>query len=268
MSFFKAVPLLTLCLCQAGMVLAEDTHGNQQGIYLGAFGGLGKLDSTSLRQTGAVILPAPLPQLPIDADGSTDSPSASLGGVQLGYQWSGWQHSARSGWGLNLAVEFEGLYLGEHSPEGEMPIQPRILGTQYVSFDAKGYALLAGVVLAVETPWSQRFVPYAGVSAGTARISLSDADSANPSEPGINHFNSDPDASDRASALQFKLGVESKLTDQLFLFTEYRYLKVDATRYRFGATVYPGEHLPTEPWDVRLGDLEYNLFVAGLKYQF
>lgn len=267
MTYLKPVSLLAFCLCYAGTTLAADTASDQNGVYLGALGGLGTLDSTSLRQIGTVISPHPLPDLPIDADGDTDSPHVSLGGVQLGYEWAGWR-SATSGWGLKPAAEFEGLYLGEHSPEGEMPIQPTALGTQYVTLHTKGYALLANLVLTVETPYSQRLFPYAGVGAGMARVSISDADSANPSEPGINHFNSDPDASDSAFALQFRLGLKGKLTRHVFLFTEYRYLNIDATRYTFGATDYPGQHPPTDSWDVRLGRLEYNLFVAGLQYRF
>ncbi|MCU5785562.1 hypothetical protein B27N_00565 [Alcanivorax marinus] len=212
-------------------------------------------------------MPHPLPPLPVDADGDTNSPHAALGGLQLGYQWPG-RRSATSGWGLQSAIEFEGLYLDKHDLEGDMPIQPGFLGTQYVTADLDGYVLLANIVLTLETPWSQRFLPYAGLGAGTARISLTDADSANPSEPGINHFNSDPDDSDTATAWQFKLGITGELTRRLALFAEYRYLNIDATRYTFGATVYPGQHPPTDAWNARLGELEYSLFVAGLRYRF
>ena len=234
---------------------------------MGAWGGLGSLDSTSLRQVGAVILPKPLPNLPVDADGDTDKPRVALGGVQFGYQWPGW-YSATSGWGLLPAFELEGLYLGTHTPEGEMPIQPQFLGTQYVTLHMKGYALLANILLAVETPYSQRVFPYAGVGMGTARVSITDSESANPSEPGINHFNSDPDAADSATTWQLRLGVKGNLTRYWSLFAEYRYLHIDDTRYTFGSTVYPGQHPPTDSWDVRLGKLEYNLFVAGLQYRF
>ena len=267
MIHLKIISLLVLCVCCTGTALAADMNDDSEGIYFGAFGGLGALESTSLRQIGTVILPGKLPDLPIDADGSTDKPNVSLGGVQIGYEWSDW-HSTESGWGLKLAFEFEGLYLGKHSPEGVMPIEPQYLGTQYLSFDTKGYALLATAMLTVTTPWSQRFLPYAAASTGMARVSLSNADSANPSEPGINHFNSDPNASDTASALQFKLGIKSKLSRNLILFTEYRYLSIDSTRYTFGPTVYPEEHPPTDDWDVRMGKLNYNLFVAGLQYRF
>ena len=264
----RLVLSLAFCFCcAAGTALAAETGDTENGIYLGALGGLGTLDSTSLRQIGTVKLPHPLPDLPIDADGSTDRPDVALGGVQLGYQWAGW-HSSASGWGLLPAIELEGLYLGTHTPEGEMPIQPKFLGTQYVTLHMKGYVLLANVLLTVRTPYSQRFFPYAGAGAGTARVAITDSDSANPSEPGINHFNSDPDASDSALAWQFRLGVKGNLTRRWSLFAEYRYLNIDNTRYTFGPTDYPGQHPPTDSWDVRLGELEYNLFVAGAQYRF
>lgn len=266
MNHLKLASLLMSCIFFTPTAFAVDSLIDRKGIYLGAFGGWGELEATSLRQIGTVLLPGPLPDLPIDADGGTDSPNVAVGGVQLGYQWPAW--NSASGWGVKPAVELEGLYLGEHSPEGEMPIRPRFLGTQYVSFDTKGYALLATALLTVETPWSQRFRPYAGFSAGTARLSLSNADSTNPSEPGINHFNSDPEAADNASARQFKLGLESNLSQHLSLFTEYRYLHIDKTRYTFGPTVYPGQHPPTESWDVRMGELKYKLFAAGFQYRF
>lgn len=56
----------------------------------------------------------------------------------------------------------------------------------------------------IETPYSNKVFPYIGVGAGVAFVSIKGLDSANPSEPGINHFNSDPDASDSAFAMQLK----------------------------------------------------------------
>src|SRR5690606_20938403 len=110
--------------------------------------------------------------------------------------------------------------------------------------------------------------PYIGIGAGMARLSIKGSDSANPSEPGINHFNSDPDASDTAFAVQLKAGFKGQISKNVRLFAEYRYLSINATDYKFGATDYPGVHLPTAPWHVDLGRQKYNLFVAGLQYKF
>lgn len=45
-----------------------------------------------------------------------------------------------------------------------------------------------------------------------------------PTEPGLNHFNGNPNSSAVGLSAQFKAGFRVKLTDRMFLFTEYRYL--------------------------------------------
>lgn len=244
---------------------ADESHAG--GLYLGAFGGLGTPHSTSLQQLGTVYLPRPLPDLPIDAKGNTDKPNLALGGLQLGYEWDAIRGS-QSGWGFRPAAELEGLYLGKHTPKGTMPVDPAFLGTQYVTIPMKGYLLMANAVVTLETPYSRRFFPYAGIGVGAARLSISGSDSANPSEPGINHFNSGSSASDTAFAYQLRLGIKGQLSRQLSIFTEYRYLDIAGTRYEFGRTNYPGEHPPTDSWDVRLGGLNYDLLIVGLQYRF
>jgi opacity protein-like surface antigen len=122
------------------------------------------------------------------------------------------------------------------------------------------------VVLTFPTPYSTRIVPYLGLGAGVARVSIQGADSANPGEPGINHFDSGPNASDLAFAGQFKAGLKGEVAKNLLLFAEYRYISISSTRYVFGETLPP--HLPTDPWSVSMGPQAYNLFVAGLQFRF
>lgn len=253
----------------AGACAAAEPPGNEPGWYVGAFGGLGAVTSTSLQQRGAVFLRPPrrLPVLPINADGSTESSTdVALGGVQVGYEWNRWRLG--SDWGLQPGVELEGFYIGKHSPVGEMPVRPRFLGTQYVTVPTTAGVFLANAVFTLQTPYSDRVFPYAGVGVGVAFVSIKGSDSANPSEPGINHFNSDSNASDTAFAMQLKVGLKGRISQRLSLFTEYRYLSIDSTRYTFGSTDYPGLHLPTTSWHVDMGRQQYNLFVAGLQYKF
>lgn len=246
--------------------LAADA-ANDQGPYIGVFGGLGTATATSLRQQGAVLINPPV-ILPIDAKGSTGSGShVSLGGAHLGYEWNRLDFG-QSKWGIKPAAELEGIYIGKHSPTGVMPVKPQVLGTQYVTIPKTAGVFLANAVLTIQTPYSNKVFPYLGVGAGVAITSIKGSDSANPSEPGINHFNSDPDASSSSFAMQFKAGLKGEITKNLSMFAEYRYLSIDATNYTFGATDYPGVHLPTKSWDVNLGRQQYNLFVAGLQYKF
>lgn len=237
------------------------------GFYMGVLGGLGSSHATSLRQRGTVLLPHPLPNLPIDAAGDTDTQRLGMGGIQLGYEWDGLR-PGQGQWGWRPAVELEGLYLGKHTPKGTMPVHPAFLGTQYVTVPTRGYLLMANGVMALETPYSRRFFPYLGLGVGVARLSISGADSANPLEPGINHFNAGSSAHGTAFAYQVRLGIRGQLTPALSVFTEYRHLGIARSRYTFGRTDYPGEHPPTDRWDVRMGRLKYDMFVVGLQYRF
>lgn len=110
--------------------------------------------------------------------------------------------------------------------------------------------MLANAVLTVQTPWSSRILSYLGVGAGVARLSIKGANSTNPSEPGINHFDSGPDASATAFAMQFKAAPNGEAARNLFLFAEYRYLTINSTQYTFGETLPP--HVPTDSWTVSL----------------
>lgn len=237
------------------------------GVYVGAFGGTGASIATSLRQRGAVHLNA-VRRLPIDANGSTEnSTRVGLGGLQLGYEWGRWK-MGDTPFGVAPALELEGIYVGKHKPMGVMPVHPRALGTQYVEVPTSVTLLMANAVFTVKTRWSDVILPYAGIGAGVARVAIKAADSANPMEPGINHFNSDSSSSDTAFAMQFKAGLKAQVNKNLALFTEYRYLTVASTRYDFGRTDYPGLHLPTDDWRVNMGRQKFNLFVAGLQYRF
>ena len=81
------------------------------GMYVGAFGGVGLLDDTSMRQVGTVITPFIFPDINVDARGSADSVVAPIAGIQLGYEFNQWDVSA-SGWGVGMAAEIEGCILG------------------------------------------------------------------------------------------------------------------------------------------------------------
>lgn len=255
-------PMLGLA-AQPGFAADAST---QAGIYLGLFGGRGVANSSSLKQQGAVLINPHL-TLPIQAVGPTNRPKLNAGGVQLGYEWSR-QAVARTGWRFSPALELEGLYLGKHRPHAEMPVRPRALGTQYVTLPMTGAAVLANAVFTFQSPYSEKLLPYFGLGLGAASLSVKGSDSFNPSEPGINHFNSGPDASDTAFALQLKAGVKAELRKNLHFFTEYRHLSVRATRYTFGETDYPGVHLPTTPWNVSLGRQQYHFLMVGLQYRF
>jgi opacity protein-like surface antigen len=260
-------PLLAsvITLLSASVSSAADISDSRS-LYVGAFGGVGSLGDVSMQQVGTVITPHLLPDINVDARGSADSVVAPIVGVQLGYEFRKWDVST-SGWSIGMAAEIEGLYLTAE-PEGALDIDPYLLGTQYVSLPLDVGAVLVNAVFNLRTPHSEAITPYAGVGAGYGGVFIDGSDSANPSEPGINHFNSAPDASSGGLALQAKIGVRAGLSSSWSVFTEFRYIYIASTEYKFGDTDYPGEHLPTTKWNVDLGEQNYNLWVSGVSYHF
>ncbi len=254
-----------ICSLGSSPCFAADTT-SEQGAYIGVFGGAGSASSMSTRQEGGFYLPGPFnTRVGVDAQGRSGGEPVGVLGLQAGYEWKR-QTFGQSEWGVKPAAELEGIYIGKQSPVGDMPITPSVLGTQYVTLPMTVGVVLANAVLTVETPWSSRIFPYLGVGAGVARVSIQGANSTNPSEPGINHFDSWPDASATAFAMQFKAGLKGEVTKNLLLFAEYRHLSINPTQYTFGETLPP--HLPTDSWTVSLGRQSYNLFVAGLQLKF
>lgn len=260
----KTLAPLALLVCS--WIFSTATLAHSPGPYFGLFGGYGSARSTELVQQGAVLL-NPVQHLPIRAAGPTSRSNLGMGGLQLGYEWAR-LGSREHDWGIKPALELEAIYLGKHSPVGDMPVRPAALGTQYVTLPMTAGVILANAVFTLETPYSSKVFPYVGVGVGAARLSIKNADSFNPSEPGINHFNSDPNASSTELALQLKVGLKATVSEQIQMFAEYRHLSINSSSYTFGATDYPGLHLPTRPWDVSLGRQKYNFFVVGLQYRF
>jgi opacity protein-like surface antigen len=269
----RLAPLSKLfCLVGANVLLVNcclaGDEPSDSGFYFGVFGGGGSLDGTSMQQVGTVLMRPILPfDIPVDAQGDTDSTSADMAGIKLGYQWSE-SGLTDSGWSLRPSMEIEGLHL-EATPEGVLDIAPRILGTQYVSLPLNADVFLLNVVVSLRTPFSDTLRPYIGGGAGFALLSISGSDSTNPLEPGINHFNADPDASSSAFAMQAKIGIKWQVNSHWSVFGEFRHVFVASTSYTFGKTDYPPEvHSPTTTWDVELGRQNYNMFVAGIDFKF
>lgn len=203
----------------------------EQSVSPGPFGGAGTASSMGARQEGGFYLPGPLKtRVGVDAQGQTGGEPVGVLGLQAGYEWKP-QAFGQTEWALKPAAEREGIYIGQQSPVGDMPMNPGVLGTQEVTLPMTVGVVLANAVLTVQTPWSGRTFPDLGVGAGVARLSIQGANSTNPSQPGINHFDSGPDASATAFAMQFKAGLKGEVARNLLLFAEYRHLTLNPTQY-------------------------------------
>ena len=263
-----AIPVISL-LGSPGF--AEDSPDGR-GIYLGLFGGGGSSTSTSVRQTGSVLVNPPLP---VDARGNAGSTGVAVGGAHLGYEW-GDLSLGESGWALRPAAEIEGYYLGNNlSAQLYSPNTPGVPNHRFSdAFPQKAGVFLANAILSFKTPYSSAVFPYIGGGVGGAVLSLNGAysEQSSPPEPGLNHFNSNTNASSSAFAATAKVGLRGEIYKRVSMFVEYRYLFVDSSSYTFGSTVGAGtpflNHPPTTDWGINLGSQNYNMGVAGFEFSF
>ena len=235
-------------------------------------GGGGSLSSTSIEQTGISFGKGNNPNTNVAAQGSSGNTGASIGGAHVGYEFDGWNLGDKeSEWVLNPAAEIGGYYLGSNS--SAYALNP--LATFQHDFSIKtpmnAGVFIANTIFSFKTPYSKSIHPYFGGGIGGATLSVSGATSEqlSPAEPGLNHFNTNPNASSSAFA---KAGLRAEFYNHISLFAEYRYLFINSSNYAFGNTNgasqgYPN-HNVTPPWNVNLGNQSYNMAVAGFEYSF
>jgi len=232
----------------------------------------------------------------VNVIGKSDPKTVSLGGAQIGYELPEFQMGSHlSGWGLRPAIELEGYYLGSSmnsnlsnpNPEAFQPLanaagsnpntHAPLAANSHTFTDTMNLnmgVLLANTVFNFKTPWSSKILPYVSAGIGGAITSLSGANStqtSNPQmptgyEPGINHFNSNTNASSSAFATQAKVGIRAELFDKFSVFAEYRYLHVTNSSYTFGSTEYGADHTKTSNWGVGIGSMNYHTGVFGFQY--
>lgn len=241
------------------------------GTYVGVFGGYGRSTRTDVTQTGTAFFSAQAGgPLAVHASGHVDN-TVGFVGAHVGYQWCGLSYCPGDGLeNFAPAIEFEGYYL-QTTQNGNLdnptPRMPEHLFHDHFPTRA-GVFLVNGLI-------NYRILctimtPYVGLGIGTAVSSISGAHSLQeaPSEPGVNHFNSDTSSGNKWTfASQAKLGMRFDITNCLNLFVEYRFLYLTTTTYHFGPTVYP-THARTTGWDVKFKNVMINMGAIGLDYKF
>lgn len=242
-------------------------------LYFGAFGGGGTSNTGNIQQTGTALFSAGSGgPLAVNANGSSNNQPAGLVGLHLGYEWAGWlMGQPGSHWNLIPAAEVEGYYLGVKQ-RGAFLSNPTTRLPEHTFkdiFPMDNGVFLANSVWTFKIPCWNCVDPYIGVGIGAAFVDISGAYSLqeNFAEPGINHFNSNPNATTWTFAAQGKLGLRYNLCHCLRLFAEYRYLYLAPTSYTFGSTVYP-THVATTSWNVHLDHMNYNMGALGIEYSF
>lgn len=235
-------------------------------VYVGAFGGGALISRMGVTQSGtAFFLEANGGPLAVNAFGSTNSDSTGILGGHIGFAWP---NAVGARLPLTPAVELEGYCIGRTA------LHARDLSNQterlpehdfFVTYPLKTGVFLVNAVVSADDSLG-RASPYVGIGIGSAVLSVSGAISTqvNPSEIGVNHYNSETNDRAVAFAAQPKAGVSFDF-GRTSIFVEYRFLYLSQTNYTFGSTVYP-THVATSPWLVKIKPQHYNMATIGVDF--
>ncbi|HEX3386543.1 MAG TPA: hypothetical protein VHS53_15190 [Mucilaginibacter sp.] len=237
--------------------------------YVGVFGGGGATDNINASQYGTAFFTAAAGgPLAVNGFGRVNSNSTWLAGAQVGYQVPAIPLCAEYQWSFAPAFELEGFYLGKSNFTGDLiNTTTRLPEHDFsVTYPMDSTVLLANVVLNFDKAGFM-FHPYIGGGFGGAVVQISGANSKQiaPLEVGINHYNANTSDTAPTFAGQFKAGLSYDFNSFVSIFAEYRYLYLARTHFTFGSTVYP-IHVPTTSWEVTLNNQNYNLGVAGIRF--
>ena len=262
---------ILLIAIACGISIISFSAPASQPFYLGIFGGGGTFSADHLNQTGTALYgPGQGGPLAVNANGSGSTSAIGVGGINFGYQWKKPNDQPESQWGLVPAAEFEGYYLGgTQTGENLNNITNRLPEHDFrVTYPMNTGVLLVNGVLNIGNFYKNKLHSYVGAGIGTAIISISNANSSQtaPTEPGINHYNSNPNASDWTFATQAKAGLLLDLTSYMSIFAEYRFLYLSSSNYTFGSTQYP-THIATTNWSVNISGLCNNIGTIGLQFK-
>lgn len=234
------------------------------GIYFGGFGGWGFVQPDVAQKGTAFISENSGGALGVNASGKSQTSDFGFGGLHVGYEWS--SKNERS-WCFVPAAELEGYYFANTVTANiENPTTRLDLHKFKDSFPTRTGIFIADAILALKNKY---IIPYVGAGVGVGIISIHRADSlqTDPLEANINHFNSDRRSYDSSFAAQIKAGLRYSIFKYMRIFAEYRYLYISPAHFIFGSTVYP-THVTTTAWNVRVSDLQYNLFSLGIDFTF
>lgn len=232
------------------------------GFYFGGFGGWG-FNQFDVSQKGiAFYLSGAGGPLVVDSYGSTESNGYGFGGVHFGYEWIS---KKNKNWCLTSGAELEGYYFAQTKHVTlENPTERLDFHEFEDTFPTRNGVIIADYVLAFTNDY---VTPYIGAGMGAAITSIHDAVATQTEfpEPGINHFNSNPDSFNWGFASQIKAGLRYSFFKHMRIFGEYRFLFIAANNYTFGHTVYPG-HVATADWAISFDGIYNHLFSLGLDF--
>lgn len=240
----------------------KEPESHPIGIYFGGFGGYGA-SSAHETQRGTAFYPISSGgPLAVKAKGSSQSSGFGYGGLHVGYEWL---TKHKRNWSLTPAAELEGYYFANTKVAKLVNPTDRLDAHEFTdTFPMRVGVIMADAILALTNNY---ITPYigGGVGAGIVSIHKAVGTQTAPPEPGVNHFNSDPNAFDWTFAAQAKAGLRYSPVKYMRFFVEYRFLYLSSTDYIFGATKYP-DHPPTSKWKVDFSKIYYNTVAVGIDF--
>lgn len=237
-------------------------------IYAGVFGGAGWSSNFYGNQHGTVFfLEANGGPLAVNAYGLLKNKSTYFVGAQLGYQ-ANEICLYSSSLSVTPAIELEGYGMNERTFSGRFSNNNYLRTAEHdfdVSYPMSRNVFLVNAVLNFNS--DELLVhPYIGFGLGNGIVTIANANSTqtNPSEPGVNHYNTQSSDTNSTFAGQIKLGLSYDIIPCLSVFAEYRWLYLANTHFVFGSTLYPN-HAPTSNWEVNLNSQRYHLGDIGVR---
>ena len=236
---------------QAGTMGPVEIAATQK-VYFSIFGGGGSSNRVNVNQYGTALFAEAIGgPLAVNAFGRTDRRNAGMIGGNVGYQFSDiLLNSFSSQTSLSPAIELEGYYLGKStfSAHDINNDTTRLAEHDFlVTYPLRTGVFLVNTVLNFNSANYSRWSPYVGAGIGAAVLSISNAGSLQvaPPEPGVNHYNGNPNDKTSAFAAQAKAGLNFAVTEHLSIFAEYRFLYIANANFTFGSTVFPGHAATT-----------------------
>lgn len=236
------------------------------GIYFGGFGGWICPYNLTVTQRGTAFFSESLGgPLDVAAKGTSHGRTKGFGGLHVGYEW---MNKVSPGFRLAPALELEGTYFANTAKKAHL-VDPstRLAAHEFIdTLPMRVGTLLANGIFEFNNDYIS---PYIGFGVGVGFISIHGANAlqTDPSEPGINHFNSGSSDFNTVFATQAKAGLRYRFLKHYRLSAEYRFLYLPSSEFTFGSARYP-DHVPTTPWIVQLNGMRYNTFTLGLDFIF
>ncbi|WP_242524272.1 outer membrane protein [Methylacidiphilum caldifontis] len=228
----------------------EEVLGPKTGIYFGIFGGAAFPMSNGI----SALSSPPL----FSAGGQSHGDTAGVGGIQVGYNFSGYKMDSQGKYWLQPAAQFEAYYIGQENISSTLV--GGISGTKSTNipygFSSQlnmGIFVVDGLIRFVNPT---KIVPYLGGGIGGAYLASSGTNMIAPN--GLNLLTGHS-YSQGAFVGQGIAGVQYNFTDHWSAFIEYKILWIKNTEFSYLRTngdsmliKYP------QSFNMALGGIRYN----------